>query len=50
MTTPTSRSVARRAGRIDEERQYEAVERAAHQDAGEERDDELNPAIGPPRG
>jgi hypothetical protein len=30
--------------RIDEEREHEAVERAAHDDAGEKRQDELVPA------
>ena len=28
---------------VDEEREHEAVERAAHDDAGEERQDELDP-------
>jgi hypothetical protein len=29
---------------IDEEREHEVVERAAHDDAGEDRQDELDPA------
>jgi hypothetical protein len=36
--------------RIDEEREHKAVEGAAHDHAREERQHELDPLIGPPRG